>query len=217
MYAKACSSSPHKTSVITGSKFVNCRQTFASSKSINICSASQKDTSVIQKTYQQFNKTHQQLQKKQPVLQQNLHLTMHFQIPIILAVGAGLASTMALPTINNSTLEKRDHYAWVSSFTNPTCSGNPDPKAQRPELTGGSLDGSACQAFQFVVGESIGVNFGSGIHQYSGVTFFSDAGCQTVTSLNDWHTVVPGSDGMACITPAEGTVVNSVIGTDYIG
>lgn len=142
---------------------------------------------------------------------------MHFQIPIILTVGAGLASTMALPTTNNSTLGKRDHFAWVGSFTNPTCSGNPDPKAQRPELTGGSLGGSACHAFQFVVGETIGVNFGSGLNSFEGVTFYSDGNCQTVTSLNDWHTVVPGPSGMACLTPAPGTVVNSIMGTDYIG
>lgn len=137
---------------------------------------------------------------------------MHFQIPIILAFGAGLASTMALPTASNSTLEKRDHYGWIGSFTNPTCSGSPDPNGQRPELTDSDFNDSGCHPFQFVVGESVGVNFGSGDLQYDGVNFYSDDKCQTYSSFNNWHTVVPGPDGMACVTPPPGTVVNSVMG-----
>ena len=140
---------------------------------------------------------------------------MHFQIPIILAFGAGLASTMALPTTNNSTLEKRAHEGWVGSFNNPTCAGNPDPNGQRPELTDSAFS-SPCHAFQFVVGDSVGVNFGSGSLNWEGVTFFSDANCKTVSALNDWKTVVPGSNGMACVQPAPGTVVNSVMGVEYV-
>ena len=138
---------------------------------------------------------------------------MHFQIPIILTFGAGLASTMALPTASNSTLEKRSHWGWVASYNNPTCSGNPDPKSQRPELTSSAFE-SGCHPFQFVVGDSVAVNFGSGDYQYEGVTFYSDDNCQTYSEFNDWHTVMPGPDGMACVTPKPGTVVNSVMG-DY--
>ena len=142
---------------------------------------------------------------------------MHFQIPTILAFGVALAATtMALPTVNNnstSTLDKRSHHGWVGSFTDPTCSGNPDPNGQRPKL--GEYINS-CTAFQYVVGDAVGVNFGSGGDQWEGVTFFSDDNCQIVSGFNNWHTVVPGSNGMACVQPAPGTVVYSVRGTDYV-
>lgn len=139
---------------------------------------------------------------------------MHFQIPIILALGAGLASTIAFPTTNNSTLEKRDHYGWVGSFQDATCTGTANPKGPRPEFKGGK-EGS-CYPFQYVVGNMVGVNFGSGNQQWSGVTFFSDGSCTTLSDFNDKKTVTPGSDGMACITPAGGSVVNSVSITDYL-
>lgn len=132
---------------------------------------------------------------------------MHFEIPIILAFGATIANTMAVPSINNSTILKRNHFPWVGSFTNPTCSGNPDPHGQRPEMRN---QFGNCQGFQFVVGDAVGINFGSGVYQLEGVTFFSDDNCQTVSELNNWHTVTPGPDGMGCVQPLPGTVVNSM-------
>lgn len=136
---------------------------------------------------------------------------MHFQIPVVLAFGASLASTMALPNVDNSTIEKRSKHGWVGSFTSPSCAGSPDPKGSRPEFPDTDF-GTNCQAFQYVVGDpAIGVNFGSGYYEWPAVTFFSDANCVAVSSLNKYTSVTPGPDGMACVAPASGTVVNSFL------
>lgn len=188
---------------IGANDFVNSRQILVSSKPINMYSPSQKGSLL----------NHQILIPYTLSTQPNLPLTMHFQIPIILAIGAGLASTMALPTTSNSTLEKRAHFGWVASFTDATCTGTSNPNGPRPELTGRQ---GSCYPFQYVVGNMVGVNFGTGNWQWSGVTFFSDGNCQTLSDFNDYHMVAPGSSGMACLTPAGGSVVNSVSVTDEV-
>lgn len=134
---------------------------------------------------------------------------MHFQIPVILAFGAGLVSTMALPTADNSTLEKRSHYGWVGSFASPSCAGKPDPNGANPKIPSSAF-GSNCVKFEYVVGDAaIGINYGSGLYEYGGVNFFSDGNCEDLASLNGWRTVAPGPDGTGCVEPAPGTVVNS--------
>ena len=135
---------------------------------------------------------------------------MHSQIPIILAFGAGLASTMALPTNSDSTLSKRGTAAWVASFPDSSCTGPADLRGKVPNI-GGYM--GQCTEFQFVVGDYIGVNYG-GESAWPAVTFYSDSNCKNVSELNDWKTVTPGPSGMACIKPAPGTVVNSVAGNN---
>ena len=142
---------------------------------------------------------------------------MHLRIPTILAISTTLASTMALPTTSTSSsteLEKRFHYGWVGSFDNSDCSGDPNPLGVRPELD--YENGVECDSFQYVIGDWIGINYGTGAYSWAGATFYSDSQCQNVSSLNSYHTVVPGPNGMACIFPPKGTVINSVQGTNWV-
>lgn len=136
---------------------------------------------------------------------------MHFQITALLAFGAALASTMALPTDGDSALSERETSAWASSWNVSTCAGPFAPGERRHDIPN-SIYG--CAAFQFT-SEYVGVNFGGG-YTFPGITFFSDSHCKTVSSLNNWKTVTKGPTGMGCVKTNPGDVVNSVQGAAVV-
>ncbi|KAL2039116.1 hypothetical protein N7G274_008165 [Stereocaulon virgatum] len=99
-----------------------------------------------------------------------------------------LASTIALPGTNEPpTLEKRDHFGWVGSFTSSDCHGNPDAKYQWPEIKTWVGDAKTpCVPFSPLPNEWIGINYGSGDYHSQTVQFFENDKCQDSSGVLLW-------------------------------
>lgn len=125
---------------------------------------------------------------------------MHFQLPVILAIAV---TALALPTANQTTsnLEKRAHYGWIGSFSDPQCTG--PQTGPRPELHLGD-----CTVFSPANATGyFGIYFGTGGYSYDRLGMFSDTGCQT--SLGDpkwelWKDVYTSND-FACVSMVDFT------------
>ena len=103
---------------------------------------------------------------------------MRLDLSPILAI---LASSLALPTTDeNTSLEKRERYGFISSYTNDDCSGphqGPRPKLKfyYDELS----KNIPCVKFTpFTDSDYIGINYGVGIHEFDEVYFYEDDGCK---------------------------------------
>lgn len=121
---------------------------------------------------------------------------MHVSLPLLVAM---FTSTIALPTTDEPiALEKRDHFGWVGSFTNPDCQSNPDAKDQRPKIKTWVGDAKTpCIAFSPLPNEWIGINYGTGDLLFHTVEFFEDDICQNSTGVQCWPSAK--AKGLGCL------------------